>query len=60
MHGTMACEVWKLSEACREAKQTTMEELMKYKPSERTMYIAMYVLGFICGIIILLAFQGKI
>jgi hypothetical protein len=43
-----------------EAKHTIREEVMKYKPSWRTIYIAAYIAGVVSGILLLLAFQGKL
>jgi hypothetical protein len=57
---TIKCEVFKLSCAMDEAKHTIREEVMKYKPSWRTIYIAAYIAGVVSGILLLLAFQGKL
>lgn len=58
--GTMACEIFKLEVACNEVKTTFREEVVKMLPSRKTLYILTYILGMICGMILLLAFQGKL
>jgi hypothetical protein len=56
----MACKLFKLSMATENLKKTVKEELMKYRPSKKTINILVYILTFIFGVIITLAFQGKL
>lgn len=57
---TMACEIFKLECVCNETRRTFREEVTKMLPSRKTLYIVTYILGMICGMILLLAFQGKL
>lgn len=57
---TIACEIFKLNMAMNEVEQPFKEEIMKFKPSKRTINTLVYILAFIFGVIITLAFQGKL
>lgn len=59
-YGTMACELFKLSMATENLKKPVKEELMKYRLSKKTINTLVYILAFIFGVIITLAFQGKL